>query len=231
MSKLVFSKGAALKNRFGVLLDADETVMQQRVQWAGLQLQALHAPVNPTTLTNMVAWATAEGGGFGNVAAYNPLNDTQPEPGSTGVVNTGGGIMVQAYVSEASGIQAVVTTLQNGLYNNVLLALAQSDDGVTFAGVVGACPWGTNGTVLAECLSESQAAVAAYWVPPSAGDIMFIDQVPNFPNQVWMFVPDGQNSYWRKCPTPTQYPVEPDTTGAWFNDWDHMENGVLVKPS
>lgn len=228
-----------LKTRFGAVVDVSETLMQARVQWAALQLPALGRPVNPNTLVSMVAWSCAEGGGLpvngvqSNEVANNPLNDTQQEPGSVGVVDTGNGIFVQAYVSEAQGIQAVVTTLTNGLYNMILGGLSASEPPESMAGIIGASPWGTIGAVVAECIPESASAVAAYWTPPPppvTGAPMFIDQVPNFPNQTWMFVPNGLASFWRKCPAPVNYPVEHDTTGAWFGDWDHMENGVLVKP-
>lgn len=87
--------------------------------WAVSLLQALGYPATRQNVQSIVAWEAREGGNWNNRATYNPLNTKEAEPGSVNA--TPGG--VQAYDSWASGLQATVTTLQNGNYPDILRAL------------------------------------------------------------------------------------------------------------
>lgn len=70
----------------------------------------------------IIAAESIEGGFMANGANYNPLNTTQTMPGSHGVTGVG----VQAYTSWDQGLAAIVKTLKNGLYNDILASLKQS---------------------------------------------------------------------------------------------------------
>jgi hypothetical protein len=107
--------------------------------WAGQLLGALGMPATAANVAAVVAWENAEGGGFGNVAAFNPLNTTQPEPGSHAI----NGVGVQAYTSWGQGLQATVTTLNNGNYGHILAALRAGNDAQAVADAVALSPWGT----------------------------------------------------------------------------------------
>jgi hypothetical protein len=103
----------------------------------------------PQTACNdnaITAWEDAEGGAFENDAEANPLDTTQPEPGSQAVNPVG----VQAYPSWSEGFQATLATLANGDYGAILSALTAGDDAQAVADAVAGSPWGT-GPFTASC--------------------------------------------------------------------------------
>ena len=135
-------------------------------QFSDLVLAAIGAPVTGANEYGIETWARAEGGGAGcpgqpaMVAPWqnspgpagNPMDTTQPEPGST-VWN---GANVQIYADSAGqtcwhwGVLATVQTLTNGLYPGVLTALRSPPSGasdytqcVDLAVAVGNTHWGT----------------------------------------------------------------------------------------
>lgn len=74
-----------------------------------------------------VAWSLAETGhptATYSGAAYNLLNTTQPEAGTTDFNSAG----VKNYASYSQGVAATVTTLQNGYYPALLAALRSNDE-------------------------------------------------------------------------------------------------------
>ena len=97
--------------------------------WARAELRTIHDPRTPADVASLVAWQNREGGGGAN----NPLNTTQPEPGST-VFNSVG---VQNYPDVAEGVAATAVTLRNGNYGDILSALASGGGlcGRAFAGL------------------------------------------------------------------------------------------------
>lgn len=107
--------------------------------WADALLATLGDPVSTENERAVTAWERAEGGHWGNTAAYNPLNTTQPEPGSRPMNSVG----VQAYTSWAQGMQATVATLRNGRYGGILSALQAGNCAPCVAVAVGNSPWGT----------------------------------------------------------------------------------------
>jgi hypothetical protein len=107
--------------------------------WAQALLASLGDQATAENIRAVTAWERAEGGHWSNTAAHNPLNTTQPEPGSWPV----NGVGVQAYPSWNEGLGATVATLQNGRYGAVLSALRAGDCASCVAGAVGASPWGT----------------------------------------------------------------------------------------
>ncbi len=102
-------------------------------------LTALGSPVTDDNVQAVTAWEAAEGGNWHNTAHYNPLNTTLPEPGST-TVNSAG---VRSYTSWGQGLQATVSTLQEGAYASIRDALSTGTDPQAVAQAIVSSPWGT----------------------------------------------------------------------------------------
>jgi murein DD-endopeptidase MepM/ murein hydrolase activator NlpD len=102
-------------------------------------LNALGAPVTSQNLLAIESWEVAEGGGFGGITAFNPLNTTLALPGSRTVTRVG----VQAYTSAAQGFQATVDTLREGRYSGIVGALRAGNSARAVEQAVAASPWGT----------------------------------------------------------------------------------------
>jgi hypothetical protein len=89
--------------------------------WASGVLAGVSAPVNATNLDTLWAWSNKESGA--NVMRWNnPLNTTQPWPGSSDMNSVG----VKFYATVSDGIAATVTTLLNGYYPVILANLRGS---------------------------------------------------------------------------------------------------------
>ena len=107
-------------------------------------LNAIGAPVTSQNLEAIVSWETAEGGGFGNRAMFNPLNTTLPMPGSHPINAVG----VQAYTSSSQGLTATVSTLRGGAYRGIVAALKAGNSAQAVEQAVAASPWGTGSFLL-----------------------------------------------------------------------------------
>jgi len=107
--------------------------------WAAALLWAGGWPRTSCNVNAVTAWEAAEGGHWANAARFNPLDTTQPEPGSWPVNGAG----VQAYPSWAGGFRATLTTLASGRYGPILAALSGGDSAQAVAVAVAASPWGT----------------------------------------------------------------------------------------
>lgn len=114
--------------------------------WARAFLASAGEPQTACNLGAVTAWERAEGGAWQNTATGNPLNTTQPEPGSYPINSAG----VQAYPSWQAGLAATVTTLGNGRYPGVTAALRAGGDAQAVADAVAGSPWGT-GAFTAAC--------------------------------------------------------------------------------
>jgi hypothetical protein len=86
-------------------------------QWATDVLTKIGVPVTAANIDAVTTWMRFEGGGGGkatglgkNSANWNPLNTTQGAPGATAMNSVG----VKSYLSRDQGLQATVSTLQNG---------------------------------------------------------------------------------------------------------------------
>ena len=214
---LVLSSGVHAVTRFGAEVDLAPSLMEQRVLWAVELFSRMGWVAQRNNLTAEVAWETAEGGGFGNIAANNPTNTTQYEPGCW-VVNSVG---VKAYPTAALGMQATVTTLLYPAYDSIRADMADNAAPDVIAAAIGASPWGTPGGLIAECVPESAAAIDKYWTPPPtpSEDAMFIRE-PN--GTVWQFVASGTGSYWREWPAA----AAANLPSGWVMD---DKNGVALK--
>lgn len=58
-------------------------------------------PITPANAYAVETWERAEGGAWANSAHCNPINTTQPEPGSTPINSLGNGVGVQSYTDSA----------------------------------------------------------------------------------------------------------------------------------
>jgi hypothetical protein len=109
-------------------------------------LRSLRFPETTQNIKIIVGWEVAEGGHWNNSAKYNPLNTTQSEPGSSTFQSVGAGATsIRIYTSWAQGLQATVTTLQNGLYASILSMLRTGTaSSAVAAQVIDSSQWGTH---------------------------------------------------------------------------------------
>jgi hypothetical protein len=107
--------------------------------WAVALLAAGSWPQTACNAAAVTAWENAEGGNWANGARFNPLDTTQPEPGSYPMNSAG----VQAFASWQSGFTATLATLGNGNYGAILSALSAGGSAQAVADAVAASPWGT----------------------------------------------------------------------------------------
>ena len=116
--------------------------------WAKAFLASLGYPVSQANVAAVVAWEAAEGGNWKNTAAYNPLNTTLVQPGSTAQNSVG----VQAYTSWAQGLAATVETLQGNArgYSYIRTVLSSSGGCGALASALSEAAWGTNGSTVAK---------------------------------------------------------------------------------
>lgn len=98
----------------------------------------------PATPSNVSA---VRASGEGSRARFNPLDTTQPEPGTT-PYNANAGVPVENYPDYQSGVTATVATLEPGgrpspLYGGILAALQAWSSATAVEDAVAASPWGT----------------------------------------------------------------------------------------
>jgi hypothetical protein len=190
------------------------TIQAERVQWAEDLGRLARWPLVTNLLISLVAWETAEGGGFDNEARNNPLNTTEPMAGSTTVNDVG----VRAYASYNDGLEATLETLNNGDYAALLLALTHGVVPATVATLIGDSPWGTPAYLIVECIPAAARAVADYYQVPGEPKMFIQDNKGN----VYEEVVTGGETIWRGLdpnllPTlPTAW-IVPDPLGHWLN--------------
>ena len=119
--------------------------------WAKALLAADSLPVTSCNFNAVTEWERREGGGFGNQAAYNPLN-VNPGPGAgwPGYAATG----AWAFPDAATGLRYTVATLNNGDYGGVLAALRAGNSAQAVCDAIMASPWAAShydGTLNASC--------------------------------------------------------------------------------
>ena len=110
-------------------------------------------PQTQSNIDAMVAWEAAEGGAWENTAACNPLNTTQPEPGSRSAGTSQSSI--QAYTSWAQGLRATAATLsqnQRG-YAGIRQAFSSGNAASLLPQALNNSAWGTNGNTVAKILA------------------------------------------------------------------------------
>ena len=113
-------------------------------QFAEKVLQGLKIPVNKNAIDTMLAWMAIEGGGEFNPKSpfhFNPLNTTQPMPGSH---SPGGPAGVQSYPDWATGLAATIKTLGYGYYTTIRASLAAGNPPPVTLKLPAMATWGTN---------------------------------------------------------------------------------------
>jgi hypothetical protein len=106
--------------------------------WASALLAADSLPQTSCNLSAVREWEAREGGGFGNQAAYNPLN-VNPGPGAgwPGYNATG----AWAFPDAATGLKYTVQTLNGGYYGAILAALRAGNSAQAVCSAIEASPW------------------------------------------------------------------------------------------
>lgn len=102
--------------------------MHTPLAWKFRLLRAIHASGYRQNRRLLKAWARAEGG----TARYNPLNTTEPWPGSTNYNSAG----VKNYPNGAAGISATAATLVNGHYDGLVADLRRKRNHLTAKQIV-----------------------------------------------------------------------------------------------
>ena len=142
---LVMASGAHHgKHHHGLLASLDSMAAvpvpagasHSRVSWARAFLRAIPEPRTACNVGAVVAWETAEGGGFGNEAAANPLN-LNPGPGSgwPGYYVSG----AWAFPDTGTGMRYTVQTVRN--YPGILGALSAGNNAQAVADAIENSPW------------------------------------------------------------------------------------------
>lgn len=119
--------------------------------WDHALLAALGDPRTSCNVNAVAAWERAEGGGFGNQAAFNPLN-VNPGSGAgwPGYSATG----AWAFPDAVTGLRYTVATLRNGYYGGILAALSAGNSAQAVCDAIMASPWAASrygGTLTATC--------------------------------------------------------------------------------
>jgi hypothetical protein len=109
--------------------------------WAVAFLHVIGEPATACNVAAVTGWERAEGGHWHNHAAYNPLDDELPEPGSTRINDTGNGTGVMKYVSWGQGLAASAYTMRH--YPAIQAALRAGNNAQRVASQVAASTWGT----------------------------------------------------------------------------------------
>jgi hypothetical protein len=119
--------------------------------WAKALLAADSLPVTACNLSAVTEWEVREGGGFGNQAAYNPLN---VNPGAGAGWPGHAAIGAWAFPDAATGLRYTVATLNNGDYTGILTALQAGSNAQAVCDAIMASPWAAShydGTLTATC--------------------------------------------------------------------------------
>ena len=144
VSRAVHATGAAISIPGGSDLNTPSG-------WAVALLAAEGDPRTSCDFNAVTAWERAEGGGFGNQAAYNPLN-VNPGPGAGWPGYSA--IGAWAFPDAATGLRYTVSTLDNGDYGGILAALRAGDSAQAACDAIMASPWAAshyNGDLTATC--------------------------------------------------------------------------------
>lgn len=120
-----------------------------RIDWAHDFEGALGVPQGGNNDLVIQGWEIAEGGGtftspsYSNICAYNPINTTLPETGSTKCNDLGHGNGVQHFTSWAQGVNANVAAIsvQTYGYPAIVADLAGEAAVATTAAAIGASSW------------------------------------------------------------------------------------------
>jgi hypothetical protein len=106
--------------------------------WASALLAADGLPQTSCNMSAVTTWERAEGGGFGNQAAYDPLN---VNPGAGANWPGYNAIGAWAFPNAADGLRYTVATLNDGYYGGILAALRAGDSAQAVCDAIENSPW------------------------------------------------------------------------------------------
>lgn len=112
--------------------------LRTRPGWARAFLRAIPEPRTACNLSAVLEWETREGGGFGNQAAFNPLN-VNPGPGAPWPGYSA--IGAWAFPDARTGLAYSVRTILNGNYGGILAALHAGDSAQAVCDAIENSPW------------------------------------------------------------------------------------------
>ncbi len=112
----------------------------EQTKWASDLLARLGMPQTRENLRAMVAWQLAEG----TKARFNPLAVNRKHAGATDFNSHG----VKNYPSYEAGLEETVAGMHNGLYDEILRALAAGNDASAVGRAVAGSRWGTKDGLL-----------------------------------------------------------------------------------
>lgn len=115
--------------------------LSTRPGWARAFLAAIPEPVTACNLSAVLEWEAREDGGFGNQAAFNPLN-VNPGPGAPWPGYSA--IGAWAFPDARTGLDYSVQTIENGNYGAILAALHAGHDAQAVCDAIENSPWATS---------------------------------------------------------------------------------------
>ncbi len=109
--------------------------------WAHDLLQMLNLPASYANIAALDAWQRVEGGGSDGPSHsnFNWLNTTRDMPGSHSINSVG----VKSYANYHDGLVATAQALTNGLYGDILGAMAKGSDPMEVARAINLSRWRT----------------------------------------------------------------------------------------
>ena len=119
--------------------------------WAHALLKDDGFPRTSCNMNAVMTWERFEGGGFGNQAAYNPLN-VNPGPGAGWPGGNADGAW--AFDNAGDGLRYTLQTLNLPAYAGIRSALQSGDDPQGVCDAIMASPWAAshyNGQLTASC--------------------------------------------------------------------------------
>lgn len=119
--------------------------------WAHALLAAESDPQTRCNFDAVTEWERREGGGFGNQAAYNPLN-VNPGPGAGWPGYSA--IGAWAFPDAVTGLRYTVMVLNSGYYGAIRAALRAGNSAQAVCDAIMASPWAAShydGTLTATC--------------------------------------------------------------------------------
>lgn len=127
--------------------------------WAQAELQSLGVPLTPANEQSLIAWALLEGGG----GTYNPLNTSQPEPGSSSFNSD----RVQNYPNWQTGYEGTTATIDQQDYTQIKADLSA---GTGIAPTPELSTWSGNGyDSLSKTWNEAGQYMSGQKANPPAG--------------------------------------------------------------
>lgn len=132
------SAGSQSQGSSGSNISVTPSVSQET--WIKDLLSAIGAPANSANIASITDWMAHEEPPSDWSHWDNPMNTTEPEAGS----QSQNSVNVQSYPSLSEGLQATITTLNNGDYGDILMQL-RAGNGLKSGAERGLSTWSGGG--------------------------------------------------------------------------------------